>query len=310
MWKPGLPQKFRQAQRAGTEAAAVSGLMLELALDWLYPSNIYCACCGDTIDAGMPYSLCGRCLQALCWVGEEPDSGGAGGNDAHLFHRAFSCVRYDGNSKEILRRFKFGGRPDLGRPLGRLMLERIEREGVRPDLVVPVPMHRKKERIRGYNQAALLADVVREGLGLSRRSPPGRQTKSDREQDAGPGARSGGAGCVPDDFCGSAADNLGIFFPGRRASLLERVKETGSMSSLSRLERKLNLRDAFAVPSGREGALKGKRVLLVDDIVTTGTTADGCCQALLDAGAAEVSLLVFASGQTTGETSGQNQMSR
>jgi ComF family protein len=70
--------------------------------------------------------------------------------------------------------------------------------------------------------------------------------------------------------------------------LLRKTRETKDQASLGRAERRENLRDAFvSSPSPR-------RVILVDDVMTTGTTADTCARALRAAGAFDVSVLTFA----------------
>lgn len=74
--------------------------------------------------------------------------------------------------------------------------------------------------------------------------------------------------------------------------ILIRNRETAPMSGLSREERRENLKDAICVTKPR--ALLGKRVLLVDDIYTTGATMGACSQAVLSAGAKEVFALTFA----------------
>jgi ComF family protein len=74
--------------------------------------------------------------------------------------------------------------------------------------------------------------------------------------------------------------------------LLERPKPTASQTGLGRRERMRNLRGAFAVPA--PGQVKGRRVLLVDDVYTTGATADACTNALRKAGAARVDVLTLA----------------
>lgn len=54
------------------------------------------------------------------------------------------------------------------------------------------------------------------------------------------------------------------------------------------------MQDAFRVPAGSEAALAGRRIVLVDDVLTTGATSEACARALTRAGAASVDVLVFA----------------
>jgi len=70
-----------------------------------------------------------------------------------------------------------------------------------------------------------------------------------------------------------------------------RVKETVTQIDLSREERFINLKDAFL---GNSAKLKGKKVLLVDDIVTTGATIRSCAKALLDSGCKTVFCITVA----------------
>lgn len=228
------------------------GLIWEKALDLVYPSNIYCACCGDAIDPDMPYSLCSRCVREIHWIYHEIPTQSADGAKKHLFQRGFSCARYESRTKEMLRRFKYAQKPYLRKALGKLMLERVAHIELNVDMAAPVPMHRGKERVRGYNQAALLAEEIGDGLGIP---------------------------CYN--------------------QLLQRKKVTGAMSALSAEDRRVNLKEAFLATD--YSAVFGKRILLVDDIMTTGTTADECSGALLEAGAEAVILLVFASGDPESE---------
>lgn len=79
-----------------------------------------------------------------------------------------------------------------------------------------------------------------------------------------------------------------------RTDLLRRIRATSPQPGLTRKERGENLRNAFATAPAGRGFLEGKRVLLVDDVQTTGATASACTQALRKAGVQEVDLLVFA----------------
>jgi ComF family protein len=76
--------------------------------------------------------------------------------------------------------------------------------------------------------------------------------------------------------------------------LLERTKRTTSQVGLTRAQRRENLQGAFRVPPEARPRLTGKRVLLVDDVLTTGSTANACARVLVRAGAASVDVLAFA----------------
>lgn len=76
--------------------------------------------------------------------------------------------------------------------------------------------------------------------------------------------------------------------------LLARVKRTQSQVGLSRAQRGDNLQGAFRVPESARPRLSGKRVLLVDDVMTTGATANAASRALLRGGAEAVDVLAFA----------------
>lgn len=73
-----------------------------------------------------------------------------------------------------------------------------------------------------------------------------------------------------------------------------RIRETGTQTRLSREERARNMRAAFAIRPGV--SLKGRRVVLVDDVLTTGATASACATALREAGAAAVGVWTVARG--------------
>ncbi len=78
------------------------------------------------------------------------------------------------------------------------------------------------------------------------------------------------------------------------AGVLKRVKPTAQQVGLSRTERAANLQGAFRVPPEAKGAIAGRRLVLVDDVLTSGATVDGCARTLLRGGAANVDVLVFA----------------
>jgi ComF family protein len=75
---------------------------------------------------------------------------------------------------------------------------------------------------------------------------------------------------------------------------LKRIKPTPQQVGLSRTERAANVQGAFRVPADRKATVAGRRLVLLDDVLTSGATVDGCARALLRAGAANVDVLVFA----------------
>src|SRR5689334_4317673 len=78
------------------------------------------------------------------------------------------------------------------------------------------------------------------------------------------------------------------------AGALKRIKPTAQQVGMSRTERAANVQGAFRVPADGKAAVTGRRLVLVDDVLTSGATVDGCARALLRAGAANVDVLVFA----------------
>jgi ComF family protein len=75
---------------------------------------------------------------------------------------------------------------------------------------------------------------------------------------------------------------------------LKRVKATAQQVGLSQAERAQNVQGAFRVPAECKAEVAGRRLILIDDVLTSGATSDACARALLRAGARSIDLLVFA----------------
>jgi ComF family protein len=85
--------------------------------------------------------------------------------------------------------------------------------------------------------------------------------------------------------------------------ILRRTRATASQVGLSHEERRRNVRGAFDVASRRANALSGRRIVLIDDVITTGATVEACARALLAAGAGQVDVLALALVTNPGQAS-------
>lgn len=166
----------------------------------------------------------------------------------HMFDRARTLYEY-GTAAPSLYRFKYKGRQEYadfyGEEMGKYLGEFIRR--VSPDVLVPVPLHRKKLKSRGYNQAACLARALGKSLNL------------------------------PVD-----------------EKLVKRIRNTAPMKRLNPTERQNNLKKAFNI--GRNDVKLYDRIILVDDIYTTGTTLDEISALLKSYGVSEVYCVTLACG--------------
>jgi ComF family protein len=75
----------------------------------------------------------------------------------HLFDFARSALLFSRTLREIIHHLKYSDRVSLANPLGDILRECLQREAFSGDLIVPVPLHRSRERERGFNQAELIA---------------------------------------------------------------------------------------------------------------------------------------------------------
>jgi ComF family protein len=90
-------------------------------------------------------------IEALC---------GACRLQEHAFDFARSALIFNDPFREVIHHLKYSDRVSLARPLGRLLCECLEREAFQGHVVIPVPLHRKRERRRGFNQARLIAESL------------------------------------------------------------------------------------------------------------------------------------------------------
>ncbi len=231
-------------------------------MDLLFPR--LCCACGATLGEGGEQGLCWDCRSGsipivpptcrLCGVGVAGRIDHAFTclrcqEDPPAYDRAISLFRYEGGVREAIHALKyhhdFSVIPDLAALLeAGLRVHVREFEGL---TLVPVPLHRRKQRQRGFNQSRELSDVLRRRV---------------------PGLR---------------------IWTG-----LRRVKDTETQTHLSAAGRRDNVRAAFRVAPRAQNI--PDRVLLVDDVMTTGATLDACAKALRRAGVREILAMTLARG--------------
>lgn len=245
-------------------------------MELLYPSSLYCLCCGKYTDGSRSYSLCDHCISRMDFAMREfvlPAAGEAAGAQRDEDGRAaaaagqtgglgLSAMGYGLYERQLIFALKYSGKTYVARHIAAILFDclkkRLAESGdcpwLRADVIVPVPLHAEKQRLRGFNQAERIA------FHLSRQTG------------------------IP------LADGV-----------LLRVRNTRPQRALSAEERKNNMEGAFALSAQRTAAVKGKRVLLIDDIFTTGATAAACAEALRKGGAARVDFLALAAVVRSGK---------
>ena len=160
--------------------------------------------------------------------------------------RCLSPLRYEGEARRALLRYKFSGLTAYAPVFGGFLRKCLDESGISCDSITWVPLSAKRLRARGYDQARLLAEELARGAAL----------------------------------------------PCER--LLEKTRNSPAQSGLrSREQRQRNAAGAYRVPDPARVA--GQRVLLVDDIVTSGATLRECARMLRQAGAKSVTAMTLAS---------------
>ncbi|HLJ79970.1 MAG TPA: ComF family protein [Ktedonobacterales bacterium] len=220
------------------------GDLTQSLLDLLFPPRcvacgtagaVLCAACLAQTRTPEP-PLCERCGRALVSGerGQCPMCQAGHGPAALALIRAAAI--HEGPVRDAVLALKYRGQRRLALPLGGMLAGAVTRLDLRPDVIVPVPLHASRKRQRGYNQAELLAQRCASQMRLP---------------------------CEP--------------------GLLVRQRATTPQVGLSGAERRTNVAGAFAVasPAHATARLGGKRVLLLDDVTTTGSTLDAAAAALV-----------------------------
>ncbi len=230
----------------------------------IYPDQNICLQCGDNYLYSEIKGICDSCLEdiellenycpicgrELYKVASEGDLCSHCQNESYIFEAARSMGTYNGLLKKLLLEFKYNDITELKRPLVHLMYIALNchYNSEKIDNIIPVPIHKKRLKQRGYNQAELLAEELSlyTGIPLS-------------------------------------------------LSLL-RIKDSPPLYNFAYKQRRTLLKDSFYV---KKNCYEGQSLLLIDDIFTTGATANEIARVLKNTGGAvRVIILTIATAYT------------
>ncbi|MDR0414059.1 MAG: ComF family protein [Prevotellaceae bacterium] len=151
--------------------------------------------------------------------------------------------------RKLLHKLKYSNKPQIGVALGRLLGNELARAADYADVefIVPIPLHAKRQRKRGYNQSEKIA------IGISQATGKPLLT-----------------------------------------SVVFRQRYNETQTKKTREERWSNVSDIFALRPNAETLLAGKHILLVDDVLTTGSTIEACAVAMLKGASCRISVATLA----------------
>lgn len=216
----------------------------------IFKNRFLCVFCDERHDTHEAHAvtgnigICSRCYETLNKTALSLPYEGVK-NIAYIM----APFEYTGSIREVILDYKFKGCRAYAPLLAQLMKDYIDSYPVWEefDCIIPVPLHKKRMKERGYNQSELVARYISEFTGVE-----------------------------------------------MRTDLLTRERATEKQSTLGRDNRLKNVRGAFKC----EGDVSGKKIILFDDICTTGSTLRCAAEPLIEAGAKSVAALTIAIHKT------------
>lgn len=215
---------------------------IKIVINYIYPRNITCIICDNPIKLKNPYSLCRSCFKELRFILDGCNKCGKPivnrnleresliecnycYNKTFYFDKAIACIEYDDISKKLILDFKYKSKTYLCRYVAYLMKEKIMLEDIKADYILFVPLHKKRLKKRGFNQAEKIANKL------------------------------------------SGLINIPVL------DCVSREKNTKKLYKLNKEDREKELKNGFKVKDNIN-LIKNKNVILIDDIFTTGSTAN------------------------------------
>ncbi|MDO5555756.1 MAG: ComF family protein [Clostridia bacterium] len=164
-----------------------------------------------------------------------------------FFEESIHMYRYDGIIRQKIIEYKFQDKAYLYKTFSKIIIknEKICDNLKKYDIIIPVPIHKKRKQFRGYNQTELISKAIAKHTGLK-----------------------------------------------LEKNILVKQKNIVSQSELSKIQRKENIKNAFIIKKAEK--VNNKKILIFDDIYTTGSTVNECSKMLKQAGAEIVGVVTFA----------------
>lgn len=215
----------------------------ELILRLIYP--VCCPGCGSILKLLSKDFFCDVCYNSLPFLKANKINNPVGESVSDII----SFFSYKSAIKKAIRDLKFNDVTVNATAIIKTVFDNVKSDIINElennDLIIPVPLHNKRQSERGYNQSELLAYELSKKIGILYKN-----------------------------------------------NILKRYKNTKPQSSLERRDRLKNLDGAFKVINNIE--IVNRKILLVDDVMTTGATLEHCARVLLNEGALKVTGLTVA----------------
>lgn len=215
--------------------------MLEKILEYIYPPT--CGVCGKICKE----YICNKCRIKLRKYEIKNNHIIKIGNKEKHFDELLCIFKYEDIIRDILIKYKFQNKPYLYKTFSKIILKNQKTCGFleKYDIIIPVPISKKRKHERGYNQTQLVAKEITKILNIK----------------------------------------LGN-------NILIKTIDTRAQSGLSKKDRATNVKDVFRILNYE--VIKDMKILIFDDIYTTGSTANECARVLKEAGAEKVGILTIA----------------
>ena len=211
--------------------------MLNNILELIYPN--VCGICGKICKE----SLCKRCAIEI----KKYEINLVNKNKKMYFNESMHIFKYNEMIRQRLIEYKFQDKSYMYKTFAKIILKNKKVCGFleKYDIIIPVPIHKKRRLKRGYNQTELIAKEICKNISL--------ELKTD---------------------------------------VLIKQKNIKAQSELNKNERKQNIKNAFEIKNINE--IIDKKILLFDDIYTTGSTVNECSKILKKAGAKQIGVVTIA----------------